>query len=273
MAIDKPSAGTIMSFVNIDDRQRARESLVQQADRTRAILDSVLVGIVTVGDAGIEWMNRSARRMFGGELADFMGSPISVVAGEEFDHPLRRTDYGETLEEGQAETFECRLRARDGRHFWVVGNVVVTGQSTANRPAHLRVAGHRTPSPGRGQHRAGARQPAAHHRDRAAGHRAVRPPASQQVLQLNQMAATFAGRPMKEILGRVPSQWLPGPEGAKLSADLHRALATPGSVQRELRACSGRHAARRRRARGGRTACGTSASSRCAPPPTRPTNC
>ena len=174
VAVGKPSAGTIMSFVNIDDRQRARESLVQQADRTRAILDSVLVGIVTVGDTGIEWMNRSARRMFGGELADFIGAPISVVAGDELDHPLRRTDYGETLEEGQAETFECRLRARDGRHFWVVGNVVVTGQDTAQPPAHLRAAGHRAPPPGRGQHRAGARQPAAHHRDRAAGHRAVR---------------------------------------------------------------------------------------------------
>src|SRR5262249_26770201 len=54
------------------ERELARESLVQQADRTRAILDSVLVGIVTVGALGIEWMNRSARRMFGGELADFV---------------------------------------------------------------------------------------------------------------------------------------------------------------------------------------------------------
>ena len=93
--------------------------------------------------------------------------------------------------------------------------------------------------------------------------------ASQQVVQLNQMAATFAGRPMKEILGRVPSQWLPGPEGAKLSADLHRALATPGSVQRELRRAAD-DASRKARAR---TACGTSASSRCARPPTRPTSC
>jgi PAS domain S-box-containing protein len=133
VAVEQPAAGTIVSFVDVDDRQRARESLVQQADRTRAILDSVLVGIVTVGDTGIEWMNRSARRMFGGELADFVGAPISVVAGDELDHPLRRTDYGETLEEGQAETFECRLRARDGRHFWVVGNVVVTS-SAAARP-------------------------------------------------------------------------------------------------------------------------------------------
>ena len=41
------------------------------AERTRAILDSVLVGIVTVGSRGIEWMNRSARRMFGGEPGRF----------------------------------------------------------------------------------------------------------------------------------------------------------------------------------------------------------
>ena len=87
------SAGTICSFVSVDERRRARETLLAQADRTRAILDSVLVGIVTVGDEGIEWMNRSARRMFGGELADFIGQPISVVAFGEPDHPLRRTDW------------------------------------------------------------------------------------------------------------------------------------------------------------------------------------
>ena len=232
--IARPSAGTIMSFVNIDDRQRARESLVQQADRTRAILDSVLVGIVTVDDTGIEWMNRSARRMFGGELADFVGAPISVVAGEELDHPLRRTDYGETLEEGQAETFECRLRARDGRHFWVVGNVVVTGQDTANRQltyALLDIERRRQAEVSIVQARASLQRII----ETAPLAIALFDAASQQVVQLNQMAATFAGRPMKEILGRLPPQWLPGPEGAKLSADLHRALATPGIVQRELR--------------------------------------
>jgi PAS domain S-box-containing protein len=111
---------------------RAR-SLAGQAERTRALLDSVLVGIVTVTDGGIEWMNRSARRMFGGELADFVGEAISIVATPEPDHPLRRTDYLERLVDGQAETFECRLKARDGREFWVVGNAVVTGRGTGSR--------------------------------------------------------------------------------------------------------------------------------------------
>lgn len=73
-------------------------------------------------------MNRSARRMFGGELADFVGEPISIVATPELDHPLRSADHLHRLQDGQAETFECRLKGRDGREFWVVGNAVMTRQ-------------------------------------------------------------------------------------------------------------------------------------------------
>ncbi len=126
---DNAEAGVICSFVDIDERLRARESLAQQADRTRAILNSVLVGIVTVSGRGIEWMNRSARRMFAGELADFVGEPISIVATPEPEHPLRRVDWPQRLQKGQDETFECRMRGRDGREFWVVGNAVLTGQA------------------------------------------------------------------------------------------------------------------------------------------------
>ena len=103
------------------------------AERTRSILDSVLVGIVTVGSRGIEWMNRSARRMFGGELADFIGEPMAIVATAEAEHPFRRTHYLDELVEGQAETFECRVRARDGREFWIVGNAVATGRAATGR--------------------------------------------------------------------------------------------------------------------------------------------
>lgn len=131
---DSAEAGVICSFVDVDDRRRARESLSEQAERTRAILNSVLVGIVTVSGNGIEWMNRSARRMFAGELADFVGEPISIVAPPDApDHPLRREDWLHRLGEGQAETFECRLKARDGREFWVVGNAVVTGRDSGRQ--------------------------------------------------------------------------------------------------------------------------------------------
>jgi PAS domain S-box-containing protein len=125
-----PKDGLIASFVNVDDRHRAEQSLTLQADRTRAILDSVFVGIVTLDIHGIAWMNRSARRMFGGDLADFVGQPLATVATPDLDHPFRLTDYLDSLEDGQSHTFECQVVGRDGRVFWVVGNAVVTyGQS------------------------------------------------------------------------------------------------------------------------------------------------
>ncbi len=130
---EAPQEGIVCSFVDVDERHRARESLQRQAAHTRAILDSVLVGIVTVADGGIVWMNRSARRMFGGELADFVGEPIGIVATAEADHPLRRGDWATHLAEGKSETFECRLRGRDGREFWVVGNVVRTAADGEGR--------------------------------------------------------------------------------------------------------------------------------------------
>jgi PAS domain S-box-containing protein len=130
---DDPGGGVIASFVNVDARHRAEHAVALQANRTRAILDSVLVGIVTVGPRGIEWMNRSARRMFGADLGDFIDQPISTVATPEPDHPFRRTQYLDDLIEGEAETFECRVKARDGREFWVVGNAVVTGRESRGR--------------------------------------------------------------------------------------------------------------------------------------------
>ncbi|NBD20889.1 PAS domain S-box protein [Aquabacterium fontiphilum] len=122
----RPEEGLIASFVNVDARHRAEHSLTLQADRTRAILDSVFVGIVTLDAHGIAWMNRSARRMFGGDLADFLGQPLSTVATPDLDHPFRLTDYLDELEDGQSHTFECQVVGRDGRVFWVVGNAVVT---------------------------------------------------------------------------------------------------------------------------------------------------
>lgn len=124
-------AMVVLSNISRIRQQQAKletlgRDLSQQADRTRAILDSVFVGIVTLDSQGISWMNRSARRMFGGDLHDFIGKPLSVVAPPELDHPFRMLDYLDALEDGQSHAFECQVAGRDGRDFWVVGNAVVT---------------------------------------------------------------------------------------------------------------------------------------------------
>jgi PAS domain S-box-containing protein len=193
-------AGVICSFVDIDERRRARESLARQADRTRAILNSVLVGIVTVSANGIQWMNRSARRMFAGELADFVGEPMSIVATPESDHPLRRTDYLERLQEGQAETFECRLKGRDGREFWVVGNAVLTGHAAGGAEltiALMDIERRRQAEVSIAQAQASLQRVI----ETAPLAIALFDARHLRVQQLNHTAATFFGRPLDELAG------------------------------------------------------------------------
>jgi PAS domain S-box-containing protein len=217
-----------------DERQNAREQLELFAERTRAVLDSVLVGIVTVGEHGIEWMNRSARRMFGGDLADFIGQPIATVATPEPDHPLRRTHYLHALAEGHAEAFECRLQARDGRTYWVVGNAVVTGRGEGAPPqltfALLDIERRRQAEVRIAQ----AQASLARIIETAPLAIGLLDAASLRVLQLNQMAATFAGRSMDDILGRTPHDLFDGDVAGPLADDLRAAVAGAGITRREI---------------------------------------
>jgi PAS domain S-box-containing protein len=229
-----PAAGTIWSFVDVDERRRAREALLLQADRTRAVLDSVLVGIVTVGAGGIEWMNRSARRMFGGELADFVGEAIATVATAEIAHPLRRTDFTQTLQDGQSEAFECRLMARDGRRFWVAANVVATGTDPQSRQltyALMDIDRRRQAELNVAQARASMQRII----ETAPLAIALFDAPTRTVLQLNQTMAAFAGVPVSRIDGRPLSDWLDAAAAASLDASFEQALRSGDTVRSELR--------------------------------------
>jgi PAS domain S-box-containing protein len=231
---EDPDAGVICSYVNVDERHRARQSLVLQAERTRAILDSVLVGIVTVGEHGIEWMNRSARRMFAGELADFVGEPISTVATSEPEHPLRRTHYLHSLAEGEAEAFECRLKGRDGREFWVVGNAVVTGRDSADRQltfALLDIERRRQAEISIAQAQASL-QRIIETAPLAIGLLDAR---SMRVTQVNQMAAMVAGRSVQETLGRAVDELFEPDFAQRVLEDMRRALSRHEVTQAEYR--------------------------------------
>ena len=227
-------AGRICSYVDVQERHVAREELLRQAEGTRAILDSVLVGIVTVGDGGIEWMNRSARRMFGGELADFVGEPIATVATPEPEHPLRRTDYPDTLAEGRAQTFECRLKARDGREFWVVGNAVLTGRGSSARQvtfALLDIERRRQAEVSIAQAQASLQRII----ETAPLAIALFDAGSQRVLQANQKAAAFFGRPAEQLVGGTPGDGIAGTPSEMLAADLRTAAVSNEVLRRELR--------------------------------------
>jgi len=230
----EPAVGFIASFVNVDARHRAELAVTLQAERTRAILDSVLVGIVTVGASGIEWMNRSARRMFGGDLADFLNQPISTVATPEPTHPFRRTHYLEELTEGQAETFECRVKARDGREFWVVGNAVATARESTGRQltyALLDIERRRQAEARMSEAQASLQRII----EAAPMAIALHDARTLKILQVNQVAARHAGHAPQQMVGMVPEQLFDAATAVLRRADMEQALASRELTQREYR--------------------------------------
>ena len=238
-----PGAGVITSFVDVDERHRARESLLQQAERTRAILDSVLVGIVTVSAQGIEWMNRSARRMFGGELADFVGEDISTVASGGPEHPLRHSaQHLLRRADAQPETFECRLLARDGRQFWVVGSVVATHHagaplghpaagSTQLTYALLDIERRRQAEVSIAQAQASLQRVI----ETAPLAIALFDARSLRVLQLNQMTSSFFARPVVAVQGRLLEECIAPARAAAMREWLEAAALSPEVLHREWR--------------------------------------
>ncbi len=192
----------------------------------------MLVGIVTVGGLGIEWMNRSARRMFGGDLADFVNQPISTVATGEAEHPFRQTHYLNDLVEGQAETFECRVIARDGREFWIVGNVVSTGREASGRQltyALLDIERRR---------QAEARMSEAQNSlqriiEAAPLAITLRDAHSLRILQLNHVALATTGRPREEVIGATPEDLYSAEVAAMMREDMTQALRSSDVTQRE----------------------------------------
>ena len=227
-----PAAGIIASYVNVDARHRAERAVALQAERTRSILDSALVGIVTVGPQGIEWMNRSARRMFGGDLTEFVNLPIATVATPEPGHPFRRTEYLTELVEGQAETFECRVRGRDGREFWVVGNVVSTARESTGRQltyALLDIERRRQAEARMSQAQAQLQRII----EAAPLAITLRDAHTLKVLQVNAVAAANARCLPAALIGLTPEQLFDPATAAQRRSDMEHALASRDVTQRE----------------------------------------
>lgn len=235
----RPEEGFIASFVNVDARHRAEWNLTLQADRTRAILDSVFVGIVTIDTHGIAWMNRSARRMFAGDLADFVGQPLSTVATPDLDHPFRLTDYLDALEDGQSHTFECQVMGRDGRVFWVVGNAVVTLDEMGQRQATYALLDI--------DRRRQAEAETVEAQATLQRIIAMAPMAIQLIdahnltlLQANQASAQFMGQEPSKAIGQPLEATFPADRGRQLRIEVQAALDSGKSSHKE-HTVAGRH--------------------------------
>lgn len=223
------------------EREQMAQVLGQQADRTRAVLDSVLVGIVTVNHAGvISWLNRSARRMFGGDLGDFLGQPIDAVATQDEYHPFRHSlELFDQLRDGEAVKFECRVQGRDGRTFWVVGNAVATLSLDGSREliyALLDIEQRRQAEARIAQARASLQRIIEATPMAIALFDAV----SLEVQQINRVAAEWLGMAAEVAVGRTPEQLFAQQVAAQMRDDLLAVQSqTSGTTQREYRFTQG----------------------------------
>ena len=219
----------------IEDQSQRREQ-----DLTRlAELDSVLVGIVTVGRFGIEWMNRSARRMFGAPFEACVGRDIDIVAGSYPDHPLRDTLRFAMLGEGETASFECQILALDGRAFWVACNVVATGQAETRRLTFaLLDIGRRREAEARTE---AARASLARIIDAAPLAISLHDARTRRIERANQAAADIAGCTPQALLGARPEAIFGEANGPQLAIDMDLAMqADVGAViLREIRSGEG----------------------------------
>ncbi|MFG6429310.1 PAS domain-containing protein [Roseateles sp. LYH14W] len=224
---------TSVVTLDVTAQAQAENALLLRAESERTVLDSVLVGIVTVGPDGIEWMNRSARRMFGCELQDVLGQPMGVLAPDD-DHAFHA--------EPGSDVFECRLRGRDGREFWVIGNAVQTQRENGPGEVTQQTTYALLDIDRRRQAEAQSRQAQASLAriiEAAPLAISLHEAHSLRIVKLNQAAAAMAGRTEAQLLGGGPSVLFGAEQGEQVAADMREALETLAVVQREYRVSSG----------------------------------
>ncbi len=229
---------TSVVTLDVTAQTQAESALLARTENERAVLDSVLVGIVSVGPEGIEWLNRSARRMFSCELAEVLGQPMSVLAPDDPTHPFHRDDAGEGLPAGQAEMFECQLRGRDGREFWVIGNAVQTARDDGQPQRTFALLDIDRRRQAEAQSRQ-AQVSLARIIEAAPLAISLHAADSLRIDQLNQAAARLAGRSEAELLGGTPEDLFGPAQGALIRADMRQALASHAVTQREYRLGAG----------------------------------
>ena len=221
---------TSVVTLDVTAQAQAENALLLRAESERAVLDSVLVGIVTVGASGIEWMNRSARRMFGCELEDVQGQPMGVLAPDDDEHAFHA--------EPGSDVFECRLRGLDGREFCVIGNAVQTPREDGVLQTTYALLDIDRRRQAEAQSRL-AQASLARIIESAPLAITLHEAQSLRIVKLNAAAVALAGRPESALLGGSPEQLFGPAQGSQVMEDMREALASQAVVQREYQVPTG----------------------------------
>ncbi len=113
--------GVVATFVDIGERLRAREAVIEDEARMRAIIDGVADAIITIDERGsIESLNTAATRMFGYRAEEVIGRNVNMLVPEP-DHSQHDGYIERYLRTGEARiigaTREVEHRRKDGSQY------------------------------------------------------------------------------------------------------------------------------------------------------------
>ena len=119
---------------DITDRKQAEEAVRESEAQYRRIVETAQEGIWAVDASGkTTYVNAQMAKLLGHEPLEMMGRPFA-----DFISPEETSDYLSRMQQrkqGQSETYECRLRHKEGHEIWVLVS------ATAQRDSHGRFLG------------------------------------------------------------------------------------------------------------------------------------
>jgi PAS domain S-box-containing protein len=112
------SQGEITGYVgtvqNITAARRAEESLRASEQRTRAIIDNMMSGLITIDHHNaIRTVNRAAERLFGYQAEELVGQPLTMLVPDSVGHKLEYLIQSREKSLGRVTEWEGQRKNRE----------------------------------------------------------------------------------------------------------------------------------------------------------------
>jgi two-component system, cell cycle sensor histidine kinase and response regulator CckA len=105
-------------FEDVSERRQILQSLQDLAGQQRAILNAVPVGICFVKERHFQWINPELARVFGYDLDELRGAPVSMLYMNQYDYERVGREGYARLVQGVVYSTEVLLKRRDGAPIW-----------------------------------------------------------------------------------------------------------------------------------------------------------